>query len=86
MYAVKRYRKAVHFYTRKVSYRNVFTQGQPRKVLIFFTRLISCTIFFPRGRSDTFVFLHEIDLVKKYMDLFLCEIDLVQKQNFMISG
>ena len=30
--------------------------------------------------------LHEIDLVKKYMDLFLCEIDLVQKQNFTISG
>ena len=32
------------------------------------------------------MFLHEIDLVKKYMDLFLCEIDLVQKQNFTISG
>ena len=29
--------------------------------------------------------LHEIDLVKKYMDLFLCEIDLVQKQNFTIA-
>ena len=86
MYAVKRYCKAVHFYMRKVSYRNVFRRGQPRKVLIFFMRLILCTIFFPRGRSDTFVFLHEIDLVKKYMDLFLCEIDLVQKQNFTISG
>ena len=86
MYAVKRYRKAVHFYTRKVSYRNVFTRGQPRKVFIFLMRLILCTIFFPRGRSDTFVFLHEIDLVKKYINLFLCEIDLVQKQNFTISG
>ena len=86
MYAVERYRKAVHFYTRKVSYRNIFTRGQPRELIIFFTRLILCTIFFPRGRSDRIVLLHEIDLVKKYIDLFLCEIDLVQKQNFTISG
>ena len=47
MYAVERYRKAVHFYMRKVSYRNVFTRGQPRKVFLFLTRLISCKIFFP---------------------------------------
>ena len=80
------YRKAVYFYTRKVSYRNIFTRGQHRQLIIFFTRLISCKIFFPRGRSDTIVLLHEVDLVKKYIDLFLCEIDLVQKQNFTISG
>ena len=86
MYAVKTYRKAVHFYTRKVSYKNVSTRGQARKLVCFLTRLISCKIFFPRWRSDRFLILHEIDLVKKYMDLFLCEIDLVQKQNFTISG
>ena len=80
------YRKAVDVYMRKVSYINIFTRGQPRQLIIFFTRLISCKIFFPRGRSDTIVLLHEVDLVKKYMDLFLCEIDLVQKQNFTISG
>ena len=76
------YRKAVDVYTRKVSYINIFTRGQPRQLIIFFTRLISCKIFFPRGKSDRIVLLHKVDLVKKYMDLFLCEIDLVQKQNF----
>ena len=86
MYAVKRYRKAVHFYTRKASYKNISTRGQTRKLILFFTRLILCIIFFPRGRSDRIVLLHEIDLVKKYIDLFLCEIDLIQKQNFTISG
>ena len=86
MYAVKTYHKAVHFYMRKVSYKNVSTRGQAHKLFCFLTRLISCKIFFPRWTSDRFVILHEIDLVKKYMDLFLCEIDLVQKQNFTISG
>ena len=48
MYAVKTYRKAVHFYTRKVLYKYVSTRGQARKLFCFLTRLISCRIFFLR--------------------------------------